>query len=125
MARKSKIVLDYERKVEAFEAEAREFGIDQNFLFATTFSRYKTQMDVLMTLEKTIAEEDTLVTKEYVKGRGNKYVHPAITEYNKTSTAANNTAATLVKIMDTLKKENPAREKDPFMEFVNNKKSRD
>ena len=37
-----------------------------------------------------------------MKGRVNVVIHPAITEYNKTATAANQTAATLLKIITTL-----------------------
>ena len=42
-----------------------------------------------------------LVTKEYVKGRANLVANPAISEYNKTSTAANQTVQTLIKIIRT------------------------
>lgn len=44
-----------------------------------------------------------MVTKEYVKGRGNVYTHPAIGEYNKTATSANQTVATLIKIIKELR----------------------
>ena len=81
---------------------AMQAGVEQNFFFVTTFSRYKVQINTLAKLEKVIANEDTLVTKEYVKGRGNIYTHPAITEYNKTAQAANNTVQTLLKIITTL-----------------------
>ena len=61
--------------------------------------KYLIQINILDQLEKKIKEEGTLVTKEYVKGRGNLYTNPAITEYNKTSTSANQTVATLIKII--------------------------
>lgn len=82
---------------------AEERGVEQNFFFITTFQRYQMQIDILNELEKTIKEEGTLVTKEYVKGRGNVYTHPAIGEYNKTSTSANQTVATLIKIIKSLR----------------------
>jgi hypothetical protein len=50
-------------------------------------------------LRETIENEDTLVTKEYVKGRENLYTHPAITEYNKTTDSANKTVTTLDNLM--------------------------
>ena len=81
---------------------AMQAGVEQNFFFVTTFNRYKTQINILTELEKVIQKEATLVTKEYVKGRQNIYTHPAITEYNKTSQAANNTVQTLLKIITTL-----------------------
>ena len=82
---------------------AEKHGVEQNFFFLTTFKRYQVQINILNDLEKTINSQGTLVTKEYVKGRENIYTHPAITEYNKTSTAANQTVQTLVKIITTLR----------------------
>ena len=81
---------------------AQKFGVEQNFLFLTTFKRYQVQLTILNELEQKIKEDGTLVTKEYVKGRGNIYTHPAINEYNKTAQGANNTASTLIKIIKTL-----------------------
>ena len=63
-------------------------------------------------MEKKIKEDGTLVTKEYVKGRGNVYTHPAIAEYNKTATASNQTVATLMKIIKTLRNEDDDGESD-------------
>jgi hypothetical protein len=84
---------------------AQKYGVEQNFLFITTFQRYQVQLNILEDLEKTIEEDGSLVTKEYVKGRGNLYTHPAISEYNKTSTSANQTVATLIKIVKSLRKD--------------------
>jgi len=82
---------------------AEEHGVEQNFFFITTFKRYQMQINILNELEETINNDGTLVTKEYVKGRGNVYTHPAISEYNKTSTSANQTVATLIKIIKSLR----------------------
>lgn len=82
---------------------ASEHGVEQNFFFITTFKRYQVQIQILADLEKTIAAEGNTVTKEYVKGRKNVYTHPAIGEYNKTSTAANQTVQTLMKIVTTMR----------------------
>ena len=61
---------------------AEEYGAEQNFSFITTFKSYQIQIGILIDLERTINEERTLVTKEYVKGRKNVYSHPAISDYN-------------------------------------------
>ena len=82
---------------------AQEHGVEQNFFFITTFERYQVQLGILSELEETIKEDGALVTKEYVKGRENIYTHPAIAEYNKTSTSANQTVATLIKIIKSLR----------------------
>lgn len=84
---------------------AEKFGVEQNFLFLTTFKRYQVQLSILTELEQKIKEDGSLVTKEYVKGRENVYTHPAISEYNKTSQSANNTVATLIKILKDLRKD--------------------
>lgn len=80
-------------------------GVTKNFLFTTTFNRYRVQMEVMEALESAMKEEGPLVTKEYVKGRKNIVANPAISEYNKTATAANGTVATLLNIVKNLPKE--------------------
>lgn len=86
-------------------ARAEEKGVQSNFFFVTTFKRYQVQMRILSDLEKAITEHGATVTKEYVKGRQNLVANPAITEYNKTATAANGTVATLINIIKTLNDE--------------------
>ena len=81
---------------------AEQHGVEQNFFFLTTFKRYQVQLQILNDLEKTIKEDGTLVTKEYVKGRKNVYSHPAISDYNRTTDSANKTVSTLMKIIISL-----------------------
>ena len=82
--------------------QAEQKGVANNFFFRTTFKRYQVQMRILAELEEASGEYGTTVTKEYVKGRQNIVINPAITEYNKTTTAANNTVSTLTNIIKTL-----------------------
>lgn len=79
---------------------AEKKGVSTNFFFRTTFARYQVQMQTLADLEKAINEAGPIVSKEYVKGRKNYYTNPAIGEYNKTATAANNTVMTLLRIIE-------------------------
>lgn len=97
--------------------QAEERGVSSNFFFVTTFKRYQVQMKILSDLEKSIAEYGATVTKEYVKGRQNLVANPAITEYNKTATAANGTVSTLINILKTLSNEPDAI--DALSEFLN------
>ena len=97
------------------EAEAK--GLTTNYFFATTFDRYQTQLSIMEELKKHIEEDGAMVTKEYVKGRANLYVNPAITEYNKTASAANNTCATLIKIVEGFNDGN-TKEEDAIVEFL-------
>ena len=90
-------------------AKAEERGVQSNFFFVTTFKRYQVQMKILSDLERAIAEYGTTVTKEYVKGRQNLVSNPAITEYNKTATSANNTVKTLMEIIKSVPAEDTGR----------------
>lgn len=102
---------------------AQKHGVEQNFFFLTTFNRYQVQIGVLEKLEEKMQEDGVLVTKQYVKGRENVYAHPAISEYNKTSTAANQTVTTLIKIITTLRPDAKGEESDELMDYLlgNNK----
>ena len=100
---------------------AEETGVQTNFFFVTTFKRYQVQLSNLSELEKAMKETGTLVTKEYVKGRANIYVNPAVTEYNKTTDSANRTVTTLMKIIKGFAKEDEERDSDydPLMAIIN------
>ena len=98
--------------------QAEERGVSSNFFFVTTFKRYQVQMKILSDLESAINKYGATVTKEYVKGRQNLVANPAITEYNKTATAANGTVSTLINIIKTLSNEPDAV--DALSEFLAN-----
>lgn len=98
---------------------AEKHGVEQIFFFLTTFKRYQVQIGILNDLEKTINEEGTTVTKEYVKGRKNVYSHPAVADYNKTTDSANKTVATLMRIITTLRDRNDDEDvKDPLLNIL-------
>lgn len=97
--------LTLQEQVNKILEQAQEKGVSTNFFFVTTFKRYQVQMRILSDLEKAIEEYGATVTKEYVKGRQNLTANPAITEYNKTATAANGTVSTLINIIKTLSDE--------------------
>lgn len=82
---------------------AQKSGVEQNFLFVTTFKRYQVQLKILNDLEHELSGVGLLITKEYVKGRQNVCASPVVTQYNKTADSANRTAATLMKIVTSLK----------------------
>ena len=85
---------------------AERTGAKKNVLFLTTLRRYQVQLAILDDLEKSLQNEGSLVTKEYVKGRKNVYTNPAIVQYNKTTDSANKTAAALFDIMERLEAKN-------------------
>lgn len=110
--------ISLEEQAEKILELAEERGIASNFFFATTFKRYRTQLQSLDLLEKAIWEHGSIVKKEYVKGRENIVVNPAITEFNKTTTAANNTVATLINIINKLEREGESDELLNFLGFA-------
>ena len=106
---------------------AATHGVEQNFFFITTFKRYQVQIRILTDLEQQIKAEGPTVTKEYVKGRKNLYTNPAIGDYNKTSTAANQTVQTLMKIIQSMRDEDAAPNSDgtgdELMDFLRGRRS--
>lgn len=114
------------KKSLSLEAQAKEIlklaeaaGVQTNYFFLTTFDRYQTQIGILEDLKKRISESETLVTKEYVKGRENVYTNPAITEYNRTTDSANKTVACLIKIIKGFKGEGNGEDIDPLVAIIN------
>ena len=94
--------IDLNGKAKELLELAQQAGVEQNFFFVSTFKRYQVQIGILSQLESEIKKAGVLVTKQYVKGRENVYTHPAVTDYNRTATAANQTVQTLLKIITTL-----------------------
>lgn len=82
---------------------AKDAGVEQNFLFLTTFDRYEQLLQILDELTQKIQEEGVIVEKTYVKDKPNQYINPALKEYNKSVSMANMTASTLMKIITGLK----------------------
>ena len=92
-------ILSMNEQAQVILAKAREKGIEHTFMFTTTFQRYVELISHMAELQKSIKEQGCLVTKEYVKGRQNIYVHPAINAYNATAAQANNTANILMRFI--------------------------
>lgn len=93
---------ELEEKARNILERAREAGVEQSYMFLTTFGRYREHIAHLAALEREIKKAGTMVTKEYVKGRQNIYVNPAINAYNSTAAAADKTAALLLKYVEAM-----------------------
>lgn len=93
---------DFAEQLEEIKAAASKAGAETNIFYLTTLDRYIMQINLLGELKKAIRENGTYISKEYVKGRQTMSINPAITEYNKTATAANNTVMTLTRIVKSL-----------------------
>ena len=102
-------------------AIAEKHGVEQNFFFITTFQRYQVQMKILNDLQSELQTSGAMVTKQYVKGRENLYVNPAMKEYNNTCNGANQTVTTLMKIITTLRADSNGEENE-LVQWLRNKK---
>jgi len=71
-------------------AEATERGLDKDASFLTSYHLLEVQIEMLQSLENSFREDGSTITKEYVKGRENIYIHPAVDKYTKTSDSAFN-----------------------------------
>ena len=91
------IVIDLNEQAKEILKKATARGVEHSFMFITTFKRYNEHLAHLAQLEEAIKASGTMVTKEYVKGRKNLYVNPAVSAYNQTANAADKTAQLLLK----------------------------
>ena len=91
------VVVDLNKQAREILKRAAARGVEHSFMFVTAFTRYKELIAHLAELQKAIKKEGTMVTKEYVKGRTNLYVNPAVSAYNQTAGAADKTAQLLLR----------------------------
>ena len=77
------------------------------------------QLTIMEKLKEAIEEDGPLVEKTYVKERTNICIHPAISEYNKTASAANGTVTTLIKILGSFSPTDGSGPADAMMDFLN------
>ena len=110
---------DLEKQAEKIIKMAKDSGVQSNFLFVTTFDRYRTQLKILEELKTVIEAEGMLVSKEYVRGRENLYTNPAVSEFNRTTDSANKTASTLIRIIKNFNVDDKKAEKDPLLKIIN------
>ena len=98
---------------------AGESGVQSNYLFVTTFKRYRFLLESLDRLEEIIEKDGEIITKEYIKGRQNLVIHPALTKYNNIADGANKTAATLIRIIKNFNVQERSEAVDPLIKILN------
>ena len=79
--------------------KAREKGDEQALLFETIFQQYLETLDHRQKLRKALVDDGMTVTKVYVKGRQNIYVHPALAAYATQGKLLLETAKTLMTLI--------------------------
>ena len=109
---------DLKKQAEEILKLAKDKDVESNFYFTTTFERYLSQIELVARLEKELEESKLVLQKVYVKGTVNEYCNPIINAYNNTVSGANKTVTTLIKIMNSFKKEVDLND-DPLMKLIN------
>ena len=94
-------------------------NVEENCFFQETLKTYLFQLQILKNLKKEIKKSGVLVTKQYVKGTENLYSNPAIADFNKTATAANQTVATLIKIIKSFGTADLSEDEDALLQALN------
>lgn len=117
-----KSALEQEKRLdmlaEKFKETAESLSEEHRYIFESTLETYFQLIKNFKVLKEALEADGCLITKEYVKGRQNVYVHPAMSEMNKTVNMLNSTAKTLIAIIKELGSENK-EEVDELMAFTN------
>ena len=87
-------------ELSAEEIAAADPGAPKTKLYITTLERYIDLVNMLRDLKAQIDAADLVTIKEYIKGRENEYINPAIKAYNQTCESANKTALLLLKMRE-------------------------
>ena len=113
--------LTRQQQAEEIRRLAEESGVQENYLFTTTFDRYQVQLRILDRLEKAVDEAESVTTEKVYRGKEkNLYSNPVFTEYNRTVDSTNKTVSTLMRIIKNFNVGDDGGEKeDPLMRIVN------
>lgn len=94
-------------------------GVQSNYLFVTTFKRYRFMLASMDRLAAIIEQDGEIITREDAKGISYKAVHPALVRYNSLAEVSNKTASALIRIIKTFKFEDRQEALDPLMKILN------
>lgn len=81
---------------------AEEYGVEDNALFLSAAKNYETQKKLIDRMSVAIENDETIVSKEYVKGRETLTAHPLVKELPKHIDSANKSLSTMLNIISTL-----------------------
>lgn len=95
---------------------AQDYGVSENPLFVQTLKNYETVQKAIEMTNTILDSESITISKEYVKGRENLYMHPAIKELPKQIDAANKTVDKLLDIIEKLGRKNTTG--DELLDYI-------
>ena len=91
--------------IKAIMSLAEEKGVSENALFLQTLKNYQTLQIAIGKIDDILRNDETTITKEYIKGRENVYLHPAVKELSKLSDSSNKVLTMLLTIIDKASEE--------------------
>lgn len=95
---------------------AADYGVADNPLFVQTLKNYETVQRAIELTNEILNSDDMTISKEYVKGRENLYMHPAIKELPKQIDVANKTVDKLLDIIEKLGKKSSTG--DELLDYI-------
>lgn len=81
---------------------AEDYGVEDNALFLSAAKNYETQKKLIDRMSAAIEHDETIVAKEYVKGRETLTAHPLVKELPKHIDSANKSLSTMLDIITKL-----------------------
>ena len=95
---------------------AEEYGVADNALFLSAAKNYQTQKKLLDRMSDCIENDETIVSKEYVKGRETLTAHPLVQQLPKHIDSANKSLSTMLDIITKLgEKQSPGSKLGTFL----------
>ena len=95
---------DFKEQAREILTIAKEYGIEQSFLFSTTFEKYMTQLEILERFKKELPNDDEKCTKAKA--------------YNGAADSSNKTLGSLIRLITTMRDEKQRKVKDPLLEIL-------
>lgn len=95
---------------------AEEYGVEDNALFLSAAKNYQTQKKLIDRMSECIEHDETIVSKEYVKGRETLTAHPLVQQLPKHIDSANKSLSTMLDIITKLgEKQSPGSKLGTFL----------
>lgn len=103
---------------EAIMNLAKERNIEDDALFLQCLKNYEVVELAIGKIYEVINSDEVLISKEYVKGRENIYLHPGIKELSKLLDSANKTLSQLYLSIEKASGREYAKIDDPILKYV-------
>ncbi|GHV24327.1 hypothetical protein FACS189465_1360 [Clostridia bacterium] len=99
---------EIKKQVDKILKIAKQYSLEQGFLFETTFEKYLTQLEILQVLKNQLPEDDENNTKA--------------SAYNKAVDSSNKTLGALIRLITTMRNEKERKVPDPLMDILSGKR---